>query len=214
MAGAFQEMTASLYRRIEASEHFARRRPRAQEPAHRRALDRRIAGLCQDRRAARSARAADPGGAEAPQPAHHRRLQRLPPRRRAGAQGDASHRRDDDAAQRRRHLPRHPGRRHPPHRARDRAAQFAAGAYVVVGHEGAARAACITNLLDNAISFSPENGGVVTVRARRVGTVRSRSWSRTRDPASPPTGSTTIFDRFYSDRPATDRAAARILGWA
>ena len=90
MAGAFQRHDGgALPAHRGEREIRRRRRARAQEPAHRRALDRRIAGLCQDRRAARSARRANPEGAEAPQPSHHRRLQRLPPRRRACAQGDA-----------------------------------------------------------------------------------------------------------------------------
>ena len=69
----------------------------------------------------------------------------------------------------------------------------------------------ITNLLDNAISFSPENG-VVTVRARRVGTRRSRSSWTTTGPAFRPTSSRTIFKRFYSDRPQTDRTVGKNSG--
>ena len=99
MAAAFREMTASLYRRIEASERFAQDvAHELQEPADRRALDRRGAGLRQDARAAAGAGAADPGGAEAPQQAHHRRLQRLAARCRAGAAGDRAGRRAPGAA--------------------------------------------------------------------------------------------------------------------
>ena len=145
--------------------------------------------------------------AEAPQPAHHRRLQRLPPRRRACAQGDARHRRDDDAAQRSDHLPRH-------HRRATAAASSSSSRRSLPPapihrrrRRGPARAGA-DQPLDNAISFSPE-GGPVTLRARASGPFgrdpgRGR---RTRHPR--PTGSSIIFDRFYSDRPATDASRGK-----
>ena len=58
----------------------------------------------------------------------------------------------------------------------------------------------MTNLLDNAISFSPE-GGVVTVRARRVGD-EVEIVVDDDGPGIPPDQLENIFERFYSDRPA------------
>ena len=94
MAGAFEAMTAALYRRIEASENFAA--DVAHELKNPLTAARSTAeslGLRQERGAALAPRPADPGRAEAPQPAHHGRVQRLAPRRRARTQGDAPHRR-------------------------------------------------------------------------------------------------------------------------
>ena len=82
-------------------------------------------------------------------------------------------------------------------------------AFVVQGHE-ARLGRVITNLLDNAISFSPENG-VMTVSARRVGR-RSRSSSTTTGPACPIDKLEEIFKRFYSDRPQTDRTVGKNSG--
>jgi two-component system sensor histidine kinase ChvG len=66
-------------------------------------------------------------------------------------------------------------------------------AYVVRGHDGRL-GQVVTNLIDNAISFSPE-GSAVTVRVRRVdGNVELAVEDQ--GPG--------IFDRFYTDRPETE----------
>ncbi len=83
-------------------------------------------------------------------------------------------------------------------------------AFMVQGHE-ARLGRVITNLLDNAMSFSPE-GGVVTVSARRDRRPRSRSSSTTTARASPPDKLEDIFKRFYSDRPQTDSTRRQEFG--
>jgi two-component system sensor histidine kinase ChvG len=72
------------------------------------------------------------------------------------------------------------------------------GSLVVNGHEGRL-GQVVTNLIDNALSFSPQNG-TVTVRARRVG-----AWIEVivedEGPGIEPDKLETIFDRFYTYRP-------------
>jgi two-component system sensor histidine kinase ChvG len=82
-------------------------------------------------------------------------------------------------------------------------------AYVVQGHD-ARLGRVLTNLLDNAISFSPENG-VVAVSARRAGpniqiTVEDDG------PGMPMDKLEEIFNRFYSDRPQTDHTIGKNSG--
>ena len=121
MATAFREMTASLYRRIEASERFAQDvAHELKNPLTAAALDRPGAGLRQEPGAAAGAGGADPGGAEAAQQAHHRCLQRLAARCRAGAAGNRAGGPAPGAAGRGRGLPLQAGRRSAPHRARHR----------------------------------------------------------------------------------------------
>src|SRR5215813_8133523 len=82
-------------------------------------------------------------------------------------------------------------------------------AYVVRGLEERL-SRVITNLLDNAVSFSPENG-VVTVRARRIGS-EIEIVVEDEGPGIPANKLEDIFKRFYSDRPQTDRTIGKNSG--
>ena len=83
------------------------------------------------------------------------------------------------------------------------------GDYVVSGHEGRL-AQVLTNLVDNAISFSPPNG-VVTVSAKRTGA--NIEIAVTDDgPGVPEDRLEAIFERFYSDRPETDQKRGKNSG--
>ncbi len=70
--------------------------------------------------------------------------------------------------------------------------------YHVVGHDSRL-SQVITNLLDNAISFSPP-GCRVKVAARRVGT-EIQIAVEDEGPGIPPENLERIFERFYTDRP-------------
>jgi two-component system sensor histidine kinase ChvG len=83
------------------------------------------------------------------------------------------------------------------------------GSFVVLGHD-ARLGRVITNLLDNAISFSPD-GGVVAVRARRVGD-EIEIVVDDDGPGIPSDRLDTIFERFYSDRPQTDSTTGKNSG--
>jgi two-component system sensor histidine kinase ChvG len=83
------------------------------------------------------------------------------------------------------------------------------GAYMVQGHD-ARVGRVITNLLDNAISFSPEHG-VVTVAARRIGG-EVEIVVDDDGPGMPGDKLEAIFDRFYSDRPQTDATVGKNSG--
>jgi two-component system, OmpR family, sensor histidine kinase ChvG len=81
--------------------------------------------------------------------------------------------------------------------------------YFIDGHEGRL-GQVITNLVDNAISFSPENG-IVIVGARRAGsnviiTVTDSG------PGIPADRLEAVFERFYSDRPETDQKRGKNSG--
>ncbi|MBA2126607.1 histidine kinase [Hyphomicrobium methylovorum] len=67
-----------------------------------------------------------------------------------------------------------------------------------------------TNLIDNALSFSPENGKV-TVRARPVGQ-KVEITIDDEGPGIPEDRLGQIFDRFYSDRPQTDTKRGKNSG--
>ena len=82
-------------------------------------------------------------------------------------------------------------------------------AFIVRAHE-ARLGRVITNLLDNALSFSPE-GGAITVSARRIGpeivvVVDDEG------PGIPPDNLESIFERFYSDRPQSDGTLGKNSG--
>ncbi len=83
------------------------------------------------------------------------------------------------------------------------------GSFVIMGHE-ARLGRVITNLLDNAISFSPE-GGTVAVRVRRVGD-QIEIVVDDDGPGIPPDRLDTIFERFYSDRPQSDNVVGKNSG--
>jgi len=82
-------------------------------------------------------------------------------------------------------------------------------AFVVMAHE-ARLGRVITNLLDNAISFSPE-GGVITVSARRVDS-EVEVVVDDEGPGIPPDKLSDIFERFYSDRPQSDSTIGKNSG--
>jgi two-component system sensor histidine kinase ChvG len=86
---------------------------------------------------------------------------------------------------------------------------LADGSFIVMGHD-ARLGRVITNLLDNAISFSPE-GGVVAVRARRVGD-EVEIVVDDDGPGIPADKLESIFERFYSDRPHTDSTTGKNSG--
>jgi two-component system, OmpR family, sensor histidine kinase ChvG len=82
-------------------------------------------------------------------------------------------------------------------------------AYTVMGNDGRL-GQVFTNLVDNALSFSPE-GGVITVRARPL---NGRIEIAVEDdgPGIPPDKLGAVFERFYSDRPATDNSRGKNSG--
>ena len=83
------------------------------------------------------------------------------------------------------------------------------GAYMVSGDEGRI-VQVLTNLVDNAISFSPE-GSVVTLRTRHAG--QSVHYIvEDRGPGILESHLESIFDRFYSDRPATEAVRGKNSG--
>lgn len=82
-------------------------------------------------------------------------------------------------------------------------------AYVIRGHE-ARLGRVFTNLIDNALSFSPEHG-VVSVAARRIGSHIEITFDDC-GPGIPPDKLDDVFARFYSDRPQTDRTIGKNSG--
>lgn len=84
-----------------------------------------------------------------------------------------------------------------------------AAAYTVRGNDGRL-GQVFTNLIDNALSFSPE-GGAVTVRAK-LNDRKIEVAVEDEGPGIPPDKLAQIFDRFYSDRPQTDAKRGKNSG--
>ena len=83
------------------------------------------------------------------------------------------------------------------------------GAYIVSGDEGRI-GQVLTNLVDNAISFSPKTG-TVTVRARST-PLHLEIYVEDEGPGIPEDRLEVIFDRFYTDRPDTEAAEGKNSG--
>ena len=81
--------------------------------------------------------------------------------------------------------------------------------YKVRGNDGRL-GQVFTNLIDNALSFSPE-GGKVIVRAQPNAT-KIEITIEDEGPGIPPNKLNQIFDRFYSDRPQTDAKRGKNSG--
>ena len=82
-------------------------------------------------------------------------------------------------------------------------------ALVIPGHEGRVDQV-ITNLVDNAVSFS-KAGQTVSVRIRRIG-AEVEIVVDDDGPGMPDNKLEAIFDRFYSDRPESDRTRGKNSG--
>lgn len=82
-------------------------------------------------------------------------------------------------------------------------------AYTVIGNDSRL-CQVFTNLIDNALSFSPCDG-VVTLRARPNG-ASIDVIVEDQGPGIPSDKLAAIFDRFYSDRPATDARTGKNSG--
>ena len=209
MAASFQEMTASLHRRIEASERFA------QDVAHE---------LKNPLTAARSTAEAL---AYAKNPEQHaelvgqiqselRRLNKLITDVSNASRLDAELALQEREPVDMREVLQGVTRAFSDMLAEDTrrivlevAEQPHQGAYVVRGLEPRL-GRVITNLVDNAISFSPEHG-VVAVSARRVGS-EIEIVVDDDGPGIPADKLEDIFKRFYSDRPQTDRTIGKNSG--
>ena len=85
--------------------------------------------------------------------------------------------------------------------------------YTVRGNDGRL-AQVFTNLVDNALSFSPD-GAMVTLRAKPASAATGRRVEiavEDEGPGIPPDRLAAIFERFYSDRPATDSKRGKNSG--
>ena len=74
-------------------------------------------------------------------------------------------------------------------------------AFIVAGHD-IRLSQVFTNLIDNAVSFSPQNDPVNITLSARNGTVRVVVEDR--GPGIPPDNLERIFERFYTDRPGAE----------
>lgn len=83
------------------------------------------------------------------------------------------------------------------------------GHYVVRGNDGRL-GQVFTNLVDNALSFSPEGAAVVIRAKAEAGRIEVAVEDE--GPGIPPNKLQTIFERFYSDRPATDSRRGKNSG--
>ncbi|MCK5712046.1 MAG: HAMP domain-containing histidine kinase, partial [Hyphomicrobiaceae bacterium] len=83
------------------------------------------------------------------------------------------------------------------------------GAYIVSGDEGRI-GQVLTNLVDNAISFSPKTG-TITVRARST-PLHLEIYVEDEGPGIPEDRLEVIFDRFYTDRPDTEATEGKNSG--
>ena len=82
--------------------------------------------------------------------------------------------------------------------------------YTVIGNDGRL-GQVFTNLIDNALSFSP-TGGSVTVRAKPAYDDHVEISVEDQGPGIPTDKLGAIFERFYSDRPATDAKRGKNSG--
>ncbi|MFM9847844.1 MAG: stimulus-sensing domain-containing protein [Hyphomicrobiaceae bacterium] len=81
--------------------------------------------------------------------------------------------------------------------------------YIANAHEGRV-GQVLTNLIDNALSFSPADG-TVTVRLRRMDKEIELA-VEDEGPGIPPDRLEAIFERFYSDRPQSDQTSGKNSG--
>lgn len=86
----------------------------------------------------------------------------------------------------------------------------ASAKYTVIGNDGRL-GQVFTNLIDNALSFSP-TGGTVTVRAKPTYDGHVEISVEDQGPGIPTDKLGAIFERFYSDRPATDAKRGKNSG--
>jgi two-component system, OmpR family, sensor histidine kinase ChvG len=82
-------------------------------------------------------------------------------------------------------------------------------AYTVIGNDGRL-CQVFTNLVDNALSFSPE-GGTITLRGWPANGFAEIAVEDD-GPGIPPDKLQAVFERFYSDRPATDNSRGKNSG--
>ena len=82
-------------------------------------------------------------------------------------------------------------------------------AYTVVGNDGRL-CQVFTNLVDNALSFSPP-GGTIALRCQPTGGFVEIA-VEDEGPGIPPDKLAAVFERFYSDRPATDSSRGKNSG--
>lgn len=88
-------------------------------------------------------------------------------------------------------------------------ADAGADAFVIDAHEGRL-GQVVTNLVDNALSFSPPEGTVAVSVIAEPGEVVIRVDDE--GPGIPPNKLDDVFKRFYSDRPQSDRTNAKNSG--